>query len=101
MWSYFTEKVAVPVWKTDINGRRGSAALTTGHSCPSVLQLLDTVNVATSLLIPSILMMEEVRSSEMSVLTRATRRHITEEEILHSHRRENLKSYIALAGWIP
>jgi hypothetical protein len=27
-------KVAVPVWKTDINGRRGSAALTTPH--PSI-----------------------------------------------------------------
>jgi hypothetical protein len=35
------------------------------------------------------------RSSETSVLTRATRRHISEEGILHSHRRENLKSYSA------
>jgi hypothetical protein len=29
-----------------------------------------------------------------SVLTRATWRNITEDTILHSHRRENLKSYI-------
>jgi hypothetical protein len=32
------------------------------------------------------------------VLTRSTRRNIP-EDILHSHRRENLTSYIALAGW--
>jgi hypothetical protein len=33
-------------------------------------------------------------TSEMSVLTRATRRNNTEDTILHSHRRENLKSYV-------
>jgi hypothetical protein len=31
--------------------------------------------------------------SETSVLTRATRRNNPEDTILHSHRRENLKSY--------
>jgi hypothetical protein len=44
-------------------------------------------------------MMEALGSSETSVLTRVTRRNIPEDGILHSHRRENLKSYIALAGW--
>jgi hypothetical protein len=32
-------------------------------------------------------------SFETSVRTRATRRNIPEDTILHSHRRENLKSY--------
>jgi hypothetical protein len=36
---------------------------------------------------------------EMSVLTRATWRNIPEDTILHCHRRESRKSYIALIGW--
>jgi hypothetical protein len=37
-------------------------------------------------------------SSETSVLTRTTRRNSPEDGILHSHHRENLKSYRALTG---
>jgi hypothetical protein len=39
-------------------------------------------------------------SSETSVPTRATQRHITEDGILYSHRRQNLRSYKAFIGCI-
>jgi hypothetical protein len=42
------------------------------------------------------LKMEAIRSSETSVNTTSTRCHISEDCFLHSHRRENLKSYMAM-----
>jgi hypothetical protein len=65
----------------------------------SVLRLLVTVNVVPSSLILSTLMTEAIRSSETSVLTRATQRNIPEDGIFYSRRRESLRSYIALTGW--
>jgi hypothetical protein len=58
-----------------------------------------TANVVPSSPILVTLMMEALRSSEPSVLTRATQRNIPEDDILHNHRREDVKSYIALTGW--
>jgi hypothetical protein len=63
-----------------------------------VLQLLVTANVAPSSLIIFTLMMEAIGFSETQVLARAIWRNIPEYVILHCHRREDLKSYIAFTG---
>jgi hypothetical protein len=60
---------------------------------PSVLQLLVAANVPGSPILAT-LMMEAIRPSETWVLTRAIRCDIPEDVILHSHRYENLKSYM-------
>jgi hypothetical protein len=57
------------------------------------LSLQPPAHTGSSLADFSTLKMEAIRSSETSVHTRPTRRYIPEDGILHSHRREILKSY--------
>jgi hypothetical protein len=55
------------------------------------LRLQVTANVNSAPILVT-LMIEAIRFSQTSVLTRVTRSNVPEDVILNSHRRENLKS---------
>jgi hypothetical protein len=63
-----------------------------------VLQLLVTAHVVPSSRILFALMIGAISSSETSVLIRTTRSNIPEDGNLHSHSREDLKSYMKVSA---
>jgi heme O synthase-like polyprenyltransferase len=91
----------VALVRTDVSEELSASIISVRRICElgttlavtSARLLLVASNVVPSSPILVTLMMEALRYSKTSVLTRSTRRNITEVGILHSHRRENLKSY--------
>jgi hypothetical protein len=70
--------------------RRVAVARTDVTDAASVASIVPSVTILVTL------MMEAQFSSNTSVLKRASRRNIPEDGILHSHRRDNLKSFTIL-----
>jgi hypothetical protein len=83
-------------------GELGTALAVTSNrrTLPILRRLLVTPSVVPISPILVTLMKVALSSSETSVLTRTARRNITEDVILHSHRRENLHSYTYLCDGI-
>jgi hypothetical protein len=85
----------VALVRTDVSEKLSASFVRVFVFLRNVRRLLVTANVVPSSPILVTLMMEALSSFETSVLTRATQRNNQEDAILHSHRRENLKSYIS------
>jgi hypothetical protein len=75
------------------SGQKNPGARNQLEQVAAVCNLQSPAHADSSLADFSTLKMDAKCSSETSVHTRSTQRHIPENGILHSHRRENLKSY--------
>jgi hypothetical protein len=59
-----------------------------------IIGKLETTLAVSTWQILATLLVEAIHSSKATVLTRATRRNVSEDDILDSHHREYFKSYI-------
>jgi hypothetical protein len=98
-WTYFTKERIASIFRVEKSASEepawaGGCRLATSRKLPAIYEP-EGREIGSSLADFSTLKVEAIRSSETSVQsTRSTQRHIPEDDILHSHRRENLKSYM-------